>query len=497
LPLWFHEQPLAIPITLDPGALQRALPEIMAAIGKEMPSPAKKIEDKLISLGKALYDAIFDNKEAEGALRAWKNHSSECDLRFSIMVDRESGTGATELLSIPWELLHDGDAYLFKGAHPVAIRRQLPNEKPMDIVLSKLPLRILLVTARPEDESAAYIDHRVSALPLVTAIENLGELATIKVLSPATFPAMIEEIKKAYEAGTDVAYDVIHFDGHGIFDEKKGLGAPSFEDPKSSDKLCHRKSELIHAKEIAGYLRQYRIPLVFLEACQSAKAGVKPAASVAAALLEQGTASVIAMTHSVLVETATRFVEKFYTAIAQGATIGKAVLDARHSLALDTNRGKLFGGGDLKLHDWFVPVLYQDENDPRLFTHIPLKQEEYHIKRKQALSVGDLITQTEKRNHKFMGRSREFLALERLLAKEKYATILGQGGAGKTTIAIEAALWLVRSGRFKKGVILYVENLVEIRGLIEDLGKQLLPSFSMAGYETMDLALQPTRRVTR
>jgi len=153
------------------------------------------------------------------------------------------------------------------------------------------------------------------------------------------------------------------------------------------------------------------------------------------------------------------------------------------------------GGGDLKLHDWFVPVLYQDENDPRLFTHIPLKQEEYHIKRKQALSVGDLITQTEKRNHKFMGRSREFLALERLLAKEKYATILGQGGAGKTTIAIEAALWLVRSGRFKKGVILYVENLVEIRGLIEDLGKQLLPSFSMAGYETMDLALQPIRRV--
>ena len=38
------------------------------------------------------------------------------------------------------------------------------------------PIRILLVTARPEDEACGYIDHRASALPLVEAMEKLGGL---------------------------------------------------------------------------------------------------------------------------------------------------------------------------------------------------------------------------------------------------------------------------------------------------------------------------------
>ncbi|MBN2441386.1 MAG: CHAT domain-containing protein [Spirochaetales bacterium] len=127
--------------------------------------------------------------------------------------------------------------------------------------------------------------------------------------------------------------------------------------------------------------------MVFFEACQSAKADVKPLASVAAALLEGGAVSVLAMTHSVLVETATRFVECFYKSIVQGATVGKAVLDARRALALDTNRGKIFGAGNLNLRDWFVPVLYQDADDPRLFTRVPAKQKAYHIRNKQTRSL--------------------------------------------------------------------------------------------------------------
>ena len=139
---------------------------------------------------------------------------------------------------------------------------------------------------------------------------------TVKVLTPGTFPAMVEEIKRAYEQGKEYQYDVIHFDGHGIFDKQKGLGALCFENPASGDELYHRKSRLVYAKELAGCLHQYRIPLVFLEACQSARADVKPVTSVAAALLEEGAVSVIAMTHSVLVETAARFVERFYKAVA-------------------------------------------------------------------------------------------------------------------------------------------------------------------------------------
>ena len=386
---------------------------------------AKKTEKKLPDLGKALYDAILNHPESHEAVIAWQACAAECDLRFSVMVDRElpagaekeemeiAEKGATQLLSIPWELLHDKKAYLAQGAKPIGIKRRLPNRENLDVAIAKLPVKILLVSARPEDKRAGYIDHRASAIPLITAVENLGnELISLTVCSPATFPAMMAKIKKADESGNP--YDVIHFDGHGVYDERTGLGALCFEDPRDKDKLYDRRSKLVDADEIGKNLNQYRIPLMFLEACQTAKTEEIPTASVAATLLEKGISSVIAMTHSVLVTTASKFVETFYKEIAHGARVGKAVLDAQSALALDTYRGKIPGAGDLHLQDWFVPVLYQDETDPQLFTQIPAKSSVQTIKKQKTLSLGKIAEQKKKMPHTFVGRSRELLALERL-----------------------------------------------------------------------------------
>jgi len=43
------------------------------------------------------------------------------------------------------------------------------------------PIRILLVTARPEDDACGDIDHHISALPLVEAMEGLGGLVELQV----------------------------------------------------------------------------------------------------------------------------------------------------------------------------------------------------------------------------------------------------------------------------------------------------------------------------
>lgn len=80
----------------------------------------------------------------------------------------------TLLLGLPWELLRHNDAYLFQGAKPVRVRRRLPNTRDLDLQVVKPPIRILLITARPEDKSCGYIDHRASAEPLVSAMEALG-----------------------------------------------------------------------------------------------------------------------------------------------------------------------------------------------------------------------------------------------------------------------------------------------------------------------------------
>src|SRR5256885_15537823 len=123
--------------------------------------------------------------------------------------------------------------------------------------------------------------------------------------------------------------------------------------------------KLVHAEKLAEVIRDHRIPLVFLEACQSAKTEEDPTASVAAKLLEEGCTSVVAMSHSVLVETAHRFVKAFYQKLAEGKRIGTAMIAGQRELHSDTYRGRLMGAGELHLQDWFVPVLYQEEQDPQ------------------------------------------------------------------------------------------------------------------------------------
>jgi CHAT domain-containing protein len=264
---------------------------------------------------------------------------------------------ASRLLSLPWELLHDGKAYLSEGANPVRVRRRLPNYENQIPRITALPIRILLASPRPEQPGVGYLDHRASAKPLVAAVGSLGDLAELRVLNPPTLGALEQELKRAHDARQP--YHVLHFDGHGVYDPEHGLGALCFEDPQDSEKLENRGMALVHADKLAGLLRDYRIPLVFLEACQTAQSEADPNASVAARLLEAGVSSVVAMSHSVLVETARRFTTAFYQRLAQGQRIGLAMLAGQTALMRDGHRLNIQGAGGLSLHDWFVSISIQ------------------------------------------------------------------------------------------------------------------------------------------
>ena len=398
---------------------------------------ARKIERDLIRWGQALYQQALPVQYCANALQGWQAESGKVARRFSVWIDDSVLAGsskneeiqtkqaATTLLSLPWELLHDGNAYLFQGAKPVRVRRRLPNTLNQDVLLTDPPIRVLLVTARPEDQACGYIDHRASAMPLVQAIENLDGLVELKLLDPPTFAALQEELDRTREK----PYHIVHFDGHGVYSPDVGLGGLCFEHPGDTDKLEKRRHEVVYTDQLGPIMQDHRIPLFFLEACQTAQAEKDPTASVAAALLQQGVASVVAMSHSVLVETARRFVEKFYAALAEGERVGDAMLAGQKYLKDDTRRGATFVGADLTLEDWFVPVLFQEQADPQLFRRIPTRHTQDTTAQGDQRRFGKLPAEPETG---FIGRSRELLKLQRLLRKHRYAVVRGIGGEGKT-----------------------------------------------------------------
>ena len=472
---------------------------------------ATRTEQNLPLWGKALYDAALSGETACEPLAEWRRTNS--NRRFSVQVDGEPVEGtpeaeaalcreaASDLLSLPWEILHDGKGYLAQGASGAQVRRRLPNREPQPVTKAKLPIRVLLISPRPEfaddqGNPVGYIDHRISAKALVQAVEELGEdLVQVDLLPSPTFPAMKAALKQAKDKGEP--YDVVHFDGHGVYDRRVGLGYLCFEAHRDRHKLGKRLLELVNAQELAAEMRGYGVPLFFLEACQSAQTSDDPMASVAAKLLEEGVGSVVAMSHSVLVETARRFVEPFYRTLAEGKRVGDAMMAGQATLYGDPYRFKIMGAGILELQDWFVPVLYQDEADPQLFTVTVGEAAARLARERRENQLGQLPPEPE---HHFVGRSRQLLHLERLLQQEPYAVVRGSGGLGKTALTVELARWLVQSGRFQRAAFVSVEpqNVQDVRGVLDAIGRQLVPGYLVAQYgDDWAAALQPVERALR
>jgi hypothetical protein len=246
----------------------------------------------------------------------------------------------------------------------------------------------------------------------------------------------------------------------------------------------------VTADKLAEVIRGHRVPLFFLEACQSAQAKMNPTASVAGKLLECGVASVAAMSHSVLVETAHRFVAEFYVELLAGKRVGQAMLAGQRALKMDSFRGKVFTG-ELRLEDWFVPVLFQETQDSQIVTEIPARQLWPILQQQGDLAFGRVPAEPA---HGFVGRSRELLKAERLLESHRYVVLRGGPGEGKTTLAAELARWLVLTRRFRRCAFVRLGEDSDARKILYSLGDQLVPNYNSRAGDNEKLAQQLVER---
>jgi len=444
------------------------------SLGDPDDKEAERIADLLIVWGKALFDAAFRVRAAARLFNQFQDREDETRL-LTISAEHPA------ILSLPWELLHDpakGGVPLFLETPRISIRRRVAGAtggRPGFKIEAKERLHLLFVVSRPS--GSGFLDPRADPQAVLDALdEHAPGCFTWEFLRPATLDALVERLEQKDEPRVDI----LHFDGHGVFDRDGGLpeaaekhegtrfpfdGSVVKEEtaqlaaksPPNTGYLLFEKPDgqcdFVSAQRLGENLHRHKVPLIILSACQTADLGdnEEPMGSVAARLTAAGIPAVLAMTHSVLVHTTRSLFGAFYKDIARGHGIGESLDNARRYLANHPEKYEVQRGPErvpLVLYDWFLPALYQSGTD------LPLLKES--VGKGQETGVAPPRTNVPARPEAgFFGRRHELWDIERWFAdKTRRITITGFGGQGKTALAEETGRWLVRIGMFEAAVIL-------------------------------------------
>ncbi|MFE7558634.1 tetratricopeptide repeat protein [Kitasatospora sp. NPDC057500] len=316
----------------------------------------RAVERRLPAWGAAVFATLFGAGPGRDAyLRARARGD-----RLEIVLRSESA----ELLGLPWELMADPARPSPLVLEGVAVSRRLSTTalgKVFEAGGSRL--RVLMVIARPD--GTEDVGFRMIARPLLRRLEAVRGEVDLVVLRPPTLARLGEVLAEARAEGRP--FQIVHFDGHGVFGEEAPDEQPvvrldplRFDGPGPRGMLVFEQEgggpDLVSAERVARVLADARVPLVVLNACQSAAMASQVEAAVATRLLQEGAAAVIAMAYSVYAVAAAEFMTAFYDRLFAGDRVAEAVAAGRRRLAV--HNGRPSPKGPLPLADWVVPVLY-------------------------------------------------------------------------------------------------------------------------------------------
>ena len=435
----------------------------------EDPAPqiAEDIERFMAECGEALFRSIFEGSPP--GVRLWaliEPHLPATRIEIT--------TGIAEATAIPWELIRNPSSTTFLALSAQSfVRTQREAQAMLTPGGEAEKVRILLVICRPK--GGDDVPFRSVAGRLVTRLsDDARDAFDLDVLRPPTYEQLARTLGLAKERGQP--YHIVHFDGHGTYAEAKDLasigkvlnslmlkadgsgprGFLAFEDPANKE-----NSEFVDGFRLGALLRDTSVPVLVLNACQSAFAeapatprqataeaardAIEAYGSLAQAVMDAGAAGVVAMRYSVYVVTAAQFVAELYGALARGRQLGEAVTWARKNLANQPDRQIAYEARPLQ--DWSVPVVW--ERAPlRLW---PEKPDAAPIKitldESGGAKPGALDQALPARPEVgFYGRDETLYALDRAFDTHRIVLLHGFAGSGKTTTAAEFARWYALTG---------------------------------------------------
>ena len=355
-------QPHLLPVPFAPAALAAIIACLDAATARVAAHDAAlltalrraKLRDRdgrpradlAAEVGRRLWQTLLSDSEVAALLATDLANAQQASEPLPLILT--TGPADVPLAALPWELLHDDDAFLLPPAQ-VALTRQVAFGRPTPVLRVKPPLRILLIEARPvgvpplpSGQEAASLQNALA--PLLQA----GQVV-IERLTPPTFEHLAGRL-----ADTDDV-QIVHFDGHGGFGALPAFAAAGASGDGSflvfENDYC--EPDPVDAARLAAALNGRQVRLLYASACQTAQAGADSLfTGLGPGLLLAGIPAVVAMQFSVSVAAALAFMQRFYRSLAQGKPLATCLADGRR-LLFAPQHGLA----------WATPVLYLRDKD--------------------------------------------------------------------------------------------------------------------------------------
>jgi tetratricopeptide (TPR) repeat protein len=287
------------------------------------------------------------------------------------------------------------------------------------------PLKMLFITALPEnlDERGKMLqieEEQTRLIQSIGALEATGDKQP-KIVIEFLENASLAELDKALRARQ---HDIVHISGHGVYHAAAHKGVLYFENEDGDE-------EQVSGAALGETLRGHNcVKLLILSACETAIAGSEGGVTEQAAAF--GVPSIVAMRFAVTDEGAKVFTTEFYTQLAKGLSLTRALAYAREALLKYIEQKREQSPQLLHIAEWFTPVVYQNQLVGALID----KTQPYHLpdhfyplsrflKTKQSRLIGE----------GFIGRKRYLIQMRQAFRAGRHVCLHGLGGLGKTTLA--------------------------------------------------------------
>jgi CHAT domain-containing protein len=300
---------------------------VLAALdgGASEPLPAAK---ELRDYGAVLFDTLFPGT----VRRLWDEARTAAKGALEVVFT----PGLDWIADKPWELAWDPSRRRFLADDAVLVRGVFGAPPSIAPPPGRGPLHVLVALAEPRDAAPVAARQEAAAIRAVLQPLVRAGLARLEVLA-STSPAGLH---RRLSAGR---VDVLHFVGHGAFDEKEKTGSLFLVDARG-------RSLAVDTDRLLRLLVGRALKLVVLNACETGRGGRTDFLRGAApALLAGGIPAVLANQYKVLDASATAFARHLYWSLAKGHSLGTAAREARVAVSYAKGAEPM---------DWAVPVLY-------------------------------------------------------------------------------------------------------------------------------------------